>query len=134
MSSDSPNQKLSYSAYVLRHLISVTNSYVLRGLLDAAYNDAVSKFTTKITRDKEKIDFVKAKSCLRDVQDAVTQSLESYEAGQKYSTAKKWLQKVSLRIHIYGNVLDVMAQHHPEYVSLAWGAIKFLLTVCSPRS
>ncbi|KAH7125898.1 hypothetical protein EDB81DRAFT_201955 [Dactylonectria macrodidyma] len=27
----------------------------------------------------------------------------------------------------YGQILDVIAQHHPEYVSLAWGTIKFLL-------
>jgi len=29
----------------------------------------------------------------------------------------------------YGNIFDVLAQHHPEYVALAWGAMKFLLVV-----
>ncbi|KAF4451241.1 hypothetical protein FALBO_16362 [Fusarium albosuccineum] len=27
----------------------------------------------------------------------------------------------------YGQILDVLVQHHPEYVSLVWGAFKFLL-------
>jgi hypothetical protein len=26
----------------------------------------------------------------------------------------------------YANIFDVLAQHHPEYVALAWGAMKFL--------
>jgi hypothetical protein len=29
----------------------------------------------------------------------------------------------------YGQVLDMLAQHHPEYVSLAWGTLKFILMV-----
>ena len=29
----------------------------------------------------------------------------------------------------YGNIFDVFAQHHPEYVALAWGAMKFLFVV-----
>jgi hypothetical protein len=27
-------------------------------------------------------------------------------------------------------VLDTLAQHHPEYVALAWGALKFVFAVC----
>lgn len=29
----------------------------------------------------------------------------------------------------YGGVLDALSQHHPEYVALAWGAVKFVLMV-----
>jgi len=29
----------------------------------------------------------------------------------------------------YGKVLDMLAQHHPEYVALAWGTVKLVLTV-----
>jgi len=29
----------------------------------------------------------------------------------------------------YGVIMDTLSQHHPEYVSLAWGAIKFLFIV-----
>lgn len=31
----------------------------------------------------------------------------------------------------YGAALDILAQHHPEYVSLAWGTIKFIFIVRS---
>jgi hypothetical protein len=39
------------------------------------------------------------------------------------------LSKFSSRICYYGQIFDVLVQHHPEYVSLAWGAMKFLFVV-----
>ncbi|THY17604.1 hypothetical protein D6D01_07455 [Aureobasidium pullulans] len=46
-----------------------------------------------------------------------------------FPTTSKWirLNSISSRIVYYGTVLDVLSQHHPEYVSLAWGAVKFVL-------
>ncbi|GAB1312744.1 Nacht domain protein [Madurella fahalii] len=41
--------------------------------------------------------------------------------------AKSWIRGLSRRILYYGQVLDVLSQHHPEYVSLVWGAVKFIL-------
>lgn len=29
----------------------------------------------------------------------------------------------------YGRVFDTLAQHHPEYVALAWGTIKLVFVV-----
>lgn len=43
---------------------------------------------------------------------------------------RKWLNIFASRVNYYGGVLDTLAQHHPEYVALAWGAIKFLIAVC----
>ncbi|KAL9046325.1 MAG: hypothetical protein Q9214_000813 [Letrouitia sp. 1 TL-2023] len=40
--------------------------------------------------------------------------------------ARHWLTGLSEKLLFYGNIFDVMAQHHPEYVSLAWGTFKFL--------
>jgi predicted nucleotidyltransferase component of viral defense system len=102
---------------------------IFRGLIIAAYEDAVKRFSTDLTHDHHKIEFVNGKVGLRDVQESVAQSLAKYEASQTHTAARKWLHKVALRIQFYGNVLDVIAQQHPEYVSLAWGAIKFLLQV-----
>ena len=34
----------------------------------------------------------------------------------------------------YGKVLDMLAQHHPEYVALAWGTVKLVLTVSRRHS
>ncbi|KAH8881712.1 hypothetical protein GQ53DRAFT_773125 [Thozetella sp. PMI_491] len=40
---------------------------------------------------------------------------------------KSWVRGLSKRIMYYGQVLDMLSQHHPEYVSLVWGAVKFVL-------
>lgn len=42
---------------------------------------------------------------------------------------RRCIEQVSERVHHYGNVLDVFVQHHPEYVSLAWGTMKLLVGV-----
>ncbi|KAI0449573.1 hypothetical protein F5B21DRAFT_493956 [Xylaria acuta] len=52
-------------------------------------------------------------------------------AEAKYSSrpnrkAWKWVTRLSSKIMFYSQVLDVLAQHHPEYVSLAWAAFKFV--------
>jgi hypothetical protein len=60
----------------------------------------------------------------------VEKAKREYEAkGQKRRTVLKWLNKLSLGIRYYSQALDMLAQHHPEYVALAWGAIKFVLMV-----
>jgi hypothetical protein len=41
----------------------------------------------------------------------------------------KWVQGLSVRVLYYGKILDTLSQHHPEYVSLVWGMIKFVLMV-----
>lgn len=45
--------------------------------------------------------------------------------------ARKWLVALSERITYYGQIFDVLVQHHPEYVSLAWGTFKFVFMVCN---
>lgn len=71
----------------------------------------------------------RSSTSLEDVQKAVTTAMTKYTSSQKESKVRKWLVKLSERIHLYGGVLDVFAQHHPEYVALAWGSIKFLVMV-----
>jgi len=43
--------------------------------------------------------------------------------------ARLWLTGLSEKLVHYGNIFDVMVQHHPEYVSLAWGTFKLLFVV-----
>ncbi|KUJ08922.1 uncharacterized protein LY89DRAFT_657937, partial [Mollisia scopiformis] len=40
--------------------------------------------------------------------------------------ARKWLEVFSGKVVYYGTVMDVLVQQYPQYVSLAWGAMKFL--------
>jgi hypothetical protein len=64
----------------------------------------------------------------------VEKAKREYEAkGQKRRTVVQWLNKLSFGIRYYSKVLDTLAQHHPEYVALAWGAVKFVIMV-SPLS
>lgn len=52
-----------------------------------------------------------------------------YQGTHEKKKVLKWLRRLSTRVCYYGQVLDVLAQHHPEYVALAWGTLKFVLTV-----
>ncbi|KAK1845889.1 hypothetical protein CCHR01_11499 [Colletotrichum chrysophilum] len=63
---------------------------------------------------------------MEDIQALVAGTLESYEAAKASSKTRGWLQKTSEIICHYGTILDVFVQHHPEYVSLAWGAMKLI--------
>lgn len=47
--------------------------------------------------------------------------------------ARIWLTTLSEKLLHYGNIFDVMVQHHPEYVSLAWGTFKLLFTVSETK-
>jgi len=47
----------------------------------------------------------------------------------RHHKARRWLNTLADRVVYYGNILDVLVQHHPEYVSLAWGTFKILFVV-----
>jgi hypothetical protein len=96
-----------------------------------AFKDAKRKFESDFTQDHEKVQFASSKNTLEDVQDAVSESMAKYHSQRKGSKARKWLERLSLRIHFYGTILNVLAQHHPEYTALAWGSIRFLIVVCT---
>lgn len=40
-----------------------------------------------------------------------------------------YLADLSIKVVYYGNILDVLMQHHPEYVALAWGSFKLAFVV-----
>ncbi|KAI0908787.1 hypothetical protein F4823DRAFT_597280 [Ustulina deusta] len=62
---------------------------------------------------------------MRDFVATILEARSKYES-RPNSKAYTWLEKLSGRVAYYGATLDVLVQHHPEYVSLAWGAFKFL--------
>ena len=51
--------------------------------------------------------------------------------GKAKAKVRLWLSDLSAKILHYDNIFDVMVQHHPEYVSLAWGTFKLLFIVSS---
>jgi hypothetical protein len=67
---------------------------------------------------------------MNDVQALTEQAKARYDAtSQSGNKALKWLGRFSSRVTYYGQVLDVLAQHHAEYVSLVWGVLKFIFMV-----
>ncbi|KAF2020928.1 hypothetical protein BU24DRAFT_416589 [Aaosphaeria arxii CBS 175.79] len=64
---------------------------------------------------------------MEDVFSFIEKTKRQYDSeSQSRRGVFRWLGKFSARLMYYGQVLDVIAQHHPEYVALAWGAIKFI--------
>lgn len=47
------------------------------------------------------------------------------------SKVRQCLEKISSAVLYYHGPLDVLAQQHPEYLSLVWGMLKFILMVSS---
>ena len=66
---------------------------------------------------------------LQDVIDDVAKAQAIYLDRKGDSKLYKRIVSFSRRVAYYGNVLDVMVQHHPEYVSLAWGSLKLVFGV-----
>jgi hypothetical protein len=100
----------------------------LEGAMETAYREAVEIFTNTLTEDECKKIWLGDKTSMNDVLDVVIAAEERYST-QRNSKAYKWLRVLSCKISAYGSVLDVVIQHHPEHVALAWGAIKFTLIV-----
>ena len=66
---------------------------------------------------------------MQDVITAVQAAQTEYETRRRKGKAREYLAAFSSRVMYYGAIMDTLSQHHPEYVSLAWGAIKFLFVV-----
>ncbi|KEF52041.1 uncharacterized protein A1O9_12031 [Exophiala aquamarina CBS 119918] len=97
-------------------------------LAKEAFGRALRTFNDKLTRDPSKKAWLQSLQCARieDVQSAAVSARERYEDRAGSSNVRKGLASFSQKVLYYGRVLDVFAQHHPEYVSLAWGAMKIL--------
>lgn len=65
---------------------------------------------------------------MEEVQTTISDIQKQYEANVKYVKAGAVLHRFSAVVLHYGKVLDMLSQQHPEYVSLVWGSVKFLLT------
>ena len=71
---------------------------------------------------------------MHDTLAAVEVAKAAYEKRSRKGKPREWLLAFSSRVMHYKSVMDTLAQHHPEYVSLVWGAMKFLFVVSSSLS
>ncbi|KAK3327020.1 hypothetical protein B0T19DRAFT_150873 [Cercophora scortea] len=98
------------------------------GIAGKAFQAAAKQFLGSVTHeDTGRLIVTNAVSML-DIHQTVERSKMKYTSQAKHPKVLKWLQRFSSGVHFYSNVLDVFVQHHPEYVSLVWGAIKFIFT------
>lgn len=68
---------------------------------------------------------------LTSVEDIHKTLKESQDKAQREgkSTIRLWFEKLSSVVMYYSGALDTLAQQHPEYLSLVWGMLKFILMV-----
>lgn len=96
-----------------------------------AFEEGLEIYKQNLTSDPQKrrqVDQLQASS-IKDVLDAVNAAGARYKSKRTGSKVRECLTAFSRRVCHYGNIMDVMVQHHPEYVSLAWGAMKLLFGV-----
>lgn len=79
--------------------------------------------------EEECAQWLNGSNTIFDVEKAIIFAKEKYEKKSPKSRARKWLTACSSRLMYYSVIMDTLSQHHPEYVSLAWGAIKFVFIV-----
>ena len=103
---------------------------LISGLSQArqAFNDAVKEFRVHVS-EKECSTWLNNSTTIYDVEEAVNIAKQKYEGRSPKSRVKRWLTSCSSRLMYYSVIMDTLSQHHPEYVSLAWGALKFLFIV-----
>ena len=95
-----------------------------------AFDRAKEIFSNSLKSDQQQQIFGHDSNNIEEFQAIVNQAKEGYERRRQKGKARQWLSSFSSRLLYYGAVLDTLAQHHPEYVSLAWGAVKFVFIVC----
>lgn len=99
---------------------------------EEAFHEALDIFKETLTKDPAKrrlVDELLATSTLGDVLNLVLDAKKQYDGSASHSRIRQVLSAFSQRLLYYGNIMDVLVQHHPEYVSLAWGAMKFIFGV-----
>jgi hypothetical protein len=99
------------------------------GQVDVAFQEAKKAYVDVLKRDPQKVKFLQDQTKLQDIVSIVTSLRDNYSRKQQDSKAKRWSLALSSRINYYGCIMDVLVQHHPEYVSLAWGTMKLLFVV-----
>jgi len=102
-----------------------------RNIAEDAYEEALRYLEREFEGDAKATTWLRTMktTSLGDLLDTAKQAENRYNqaAQTKQKTLKSWIRGLSRRIMLYGQVLDVLSQHHPEYVALVWGVLKFVL-------
>ena len=105
----------------------------------AAYEDAIKRLEEEFKGSPKKLAWLKqitsSSSTAADGSKAFDDLLATTrEAEAKYNrerssrkSVSQFMSNLSTRIMHYSKILDTLSNHHPEYVSLVWGLVKFVL-------
>lgn len=96
-----------------------------------AFEDGVKAFQDMTNDPKKKrlAGDLLSSYTMQDVLESVQEAKSHYQGDRFQSRTRVYLTAFSHRVMHYGSVLDVLVQHHPEYTSLAWGAMKIVFGV-----
>ncbi|KAI3325081.1 hypothetical protein HD806DRAFT_521437 [Xylariaceae sp. AK1471] len=92
-----------------------------------AYDDAVRYLEREFANKPELISWLHVQTTPAEVLTEVEKVEHTYRSQRDNQTVIPWLRRASSFIMTYRQVFDTLAQHHPEYVSLVWGTLKFIL-------
>lgn len=128
------HQKKSRCLFFLDTVVIVEANTITRSrdIAAEAYQDAVRYLETEFKGDDQTTVWLQKAKCtsLVELQDATHNvEIQYRQASQSRHSRMQWLKDLSSGVMHYGKVLDTLAQHHPEYVGLVWGIIKFVLMV-----
>ncbi|KAK4638902.1 hypothetical protein QC761_703500 [Podospora bellae-mahoneyi] len=105
------------------------NADVDDGSLDPAtdaFEEAICIYRDHLTKDQDKRQFISRSHGFAELQATLAEAQQKYESLRVKSKTREYLTKFSNLLCHYDNVMKCLIQHNPEYVSLAWGAMKFL--------
>ncbi|KAI0892964.1 hypothetical protein F4806DRAFT_477743 [Annulohypoxylon nitens] len=98
-------------------------------LSQKAFREGSVIFKESLTKDPKKQDVADrllSNCTLDDVIKTITDARDKYESSHAKSKFREVLTGISRRIVHYGQIMDVLVQQHPEYISLVWGAMKLI--------
>ena len=105
--------------------------YNSKAILDDALAKGKQTFRDSLSDDEHSKARTDSRTSINDILQTVDAARQIYQ-DKRSSKVWKWLTRFSARVNHYSAVLDVMVQHHPEYVALVWGAMKLLFVVRNP--
>ncbi|KAM7187455.1 hypothetical protein V8F33_011195 [Rhypophila sp. PSN 637] len=100
-----------------------------RDIASEAFQDTVQYLEHEFARDAKALAWLKSvkSTSINDLLDITRDVENKYMSSRSNQGVRKWLTGLSSRIMHYGKVMDTLAEHNPEYVSLVWGVVKFIL-------
>jgi hypothetical protein len=98
------------------------------------FAEAKTILSTIVTPERNKVRVLDDEHSIDDVATLVLQAKDGYDRRRTKGKAWQWLSAFSNRLQHYAPVMDALAKSNPEYVSLAWGTVKFLFVVGNRNS